>query len=324
MARVSVVIVNYNCSAETIMAVASVKKFLSQHDEIVVVDNGSTPAQVDILKKHCEASVIIQSDKNLGFGRGCNLGVEKCGGAYILFLNPDCVVHTLSIEGWIKKLVTEKIAILAPRIVYPDGTAQANGGGKTQPLTYFLQLIRAGALFRFIQKSPLNFLTLPIKLLKTATTQRYIQSLNASQNEQEFDWLSGATLFLLKDPFIEVGGFDQNIFLYNEDEDLCVRMSKFGRMVRDNRAVVEHSQGITQKNSSSRLGLGARSRFLSNLYILNKRGYLGGAIALRLTYLFWFLSSALLMALVLNLSAASDRLKLIRDLLTNRNTQALP
>src|SRR5262245_5450663 len=65
-------------------------------DEIILVDNGNPPEVAAALKEWAAerpGRKLLQGHGNVGFGRGCNLGATAARGAYVLFLNPDAVLH---------------------------------------------------------------------------------------------------------------------------------------------------------------------------------------------------------------------------------------
>lgn len=318
--KISVIIINFNCSDETLFAVQTVRSHLRQNDEIVIVDNGSRVEEVEKLSRLKE--IVILNPENLGFGKGCNIGVERSSGDFIFFLNPDVHVKRVNFELWIEGISNKGWAAVGPRIIYPDGSPQPNGGGEVSGLTFVMQLLRLGYLYRRIKRSPFKLLLSPVNRLASGIFKTYLESQNSVEPLQSFTWMSGAALFLQRKTFDHVGGFDPKIFLYNEDEDLCFRLRSVGAILRDNDSLIIHSQGVTQSANRFRVGKGARSRFLSNLYVLKKRKFLISSVALRILYIAWFSASSILMILFFRVDASYDRLKLLMDLLDNSSTEA--
>ena len=125
-ASVSVVIVNWNAAA---VIGACIKSLLGQDYpgpvEIIVVDNASTDASLHVLRAFGDQVSVVESAKNLGFGKGNNVGSRVATGRDRLFSNPD--TEFLARDG-LRRLVAgltdRRIGIVAPRLLDPDGTTQ--------------------------------------------------------------------------------------------------------------------------------------------------------------------------------------------------------
>ncbi len=101
--NVSVIVLNYNQAAMTVEcldALAAARSELIR--EIIVVDNGSTPAELSILRQRHrqEDFLLVEVGINRFFGEGNNIGVDFAQGDYIVFLNNDAFVQ----PGWIEAL----------------------------------------------------------------------------------------------------------------------------------------------------------------------------------------------------------------------------
>lgn len=99
----SVVLVNYNGKHFMNECLSSVFKvdFLKDRFEVILVDNDSKDDSVDYVLKNFPEVKIIQSNSNLGFAEGCNLGVKNALGKFVVFLNTDTKVE----RNWLKALV---------------------------------------------------------------------------------------------------------------------------------------------------------------------------------------------------------------------------
>ncbi|MGQ9800019.1 MAG: glycosyltransferase, partial [Ignavibacterium sp.] len=97
----SIIIINYNLEDEIEKCLINLLKtlngieFLSEAFEIIIIDNNSPNKKLPELEKKFTSDQIhfYYSDKNLGFGKGCNLGAAKSKGDFLLFLNPDTIVQ---------------------------------------------------------------------------------------------------------------------------------------------------------------------------------------------------------------------------------------
>lgn len=100
---VAIIIINYNGKYFLDECLGSVMKinFPKNNYEIIVVDNNSRDTSVEYIRINYPQIKIIESEENLGFAGGCNLGVANAKGKYIVFLNTDTKVE----EGWLLSLV---------------------------------------------------------------------------------------------------------------------------------------------------------------------------------------------------------------------------
>ena len=92
MSEVSVLVLNYNGAKFIGPCLESVRRQDPPADEIIVVDNASVDDSVEAIKSDFPKSRLIESDVNLGFAGGMNLGIRNCGGDLILLLNNDVVL----------------------------------------------------------------------------------------------------------------------------------------------------------------------------------------------------------------------------------------
>ena len=130
--NVSVIVLNYNQAATTVEcldALAAARSELVR--EIIVVDNGSTDAELFVLRRRHRRKdfVLVEVGVNRFFGEGNNIGVDFAQGDYIVFLNNDAFVQ----PGWIEALCSTMrddplVAAVGPMFLYPDGRVQEVGG----------------------------------------------------------------------------------------------------------------------------------------------------------------------------------------------------
>jgi GT2 family glycosyltransferase len=95
----SIVILTRNQLAVTRACVESIARWTPEPHELVFVDNGSTDGTPEYLRS-IEGAVVIENERNLGFGGGCNQGIAASTGERVLLLNNDVVVT----EGWLAAL----------------------------------------------------------------------------------------------------------------------------------------------------------------------------------------------------------------------------
>lgn len=216
---VSIVIVNYNTRdylKDSLGSIYSQKNNIPY--EVIVVDNNSTDGS-KLLWRDSEFKNIkfIENKENLGFARGCNQGIALSKGRYILVLNPDTVVLNDAIEKMVRFMDENKsVGISGPKILNPDGTIQYSC--RKFPNHLFILFGRNSI---FTKVSPNN-----------RFSKKYLMSDWNHDENREVDWVSGASLMLRRELIDDIGLFDENFFMFNEDVDICLRAKKAGWSVK--------------------------------------------------------------------------------------------
>lgn len=210
MIKLSVITLSYNTRDLTLRCLRSVaskyKKELDEGElEIIAVDNNSPDDSVKSIKAAFSGAkylTLIENRDNLGFSRGCNLGAKSAGGKYILFLNSDAQVLDRGFLNMVKFLdENSKVAILGGKIENNNGSAQQSCG-KFYNLFNLLIMLLGFERFGFLRSSP--------------------------DKIKKVDWVSGACMMVKSDIFRKLKGFDENLFMYMEDMEICFRAQKEG------------------------------------------------------------------------------------------------
>ena len=211
---VSVIYVNFNT---TLLLLQSLRSLLQQCRlvplEIIIVDNASETEQKrdledGILKLKAENIRILLSDKNLGFGAANNLAAAQSRAPFLFFLNPDTIVinDVLRIFSDFMAQAPSNIGACGAKLLKPDLTANDSYGnfpGIRQ------ELAMTGLGFRFLMN---NY-------------QRNIAIANtAPERKSKVPYIVGADIFIRRDVFELLQGFDENYFLYYEETDLFRKM----------------------------------------------------------------------------------------------------
>lgn len=134
---VSLISVNYNTTKDILEFVETVKQLSYKNIEVIIVDNGSTvPPRKELMDAY-PTLTYIQSDKNLGFAGGNNLGIASAKGEYLFFLNSDTILFPYSLEPLIEFLEKNPtVGMASPKVLYPDKkTIQYSGGISINPYT---------------------------------------------------------------------------------------------------------------------------------------------------------------------------------------------
>ncbi len=208
MVDLSIIILSYNTKQLSLECITSIKEqYKKELDnekfEIIVVDNNSTDGTLNALRRlKFKGFNLVESNENLGFSKGCNLGAKNANGEYLLFLNSDTQIKD---QGFLKMLSflkdKKEIGVLGGKLKNADGSSQLSAGKFYNLLNLFLMLLGLEG-FASLRQSP-NKIT-------------------------KVDWVSGACLMIKKSVFEKLGGFEKDIFMYLEDMELCFKAKKLG------------------------------------------------------------------------------------------------
>jgi N-acetylglucosaminyl-diphospho-decaprenol L-rhamnosyltransferase len=225
----SVIVVNWNTRDLLLNCLASIRANAGQC-EIVVVDNGSTDGSTDAVRESYPDARVILHAENQGYARANMIGLRASTGRYVLFLNSDTIIPPGTLPGLIDLLEKEPaIAACGPKLLRPDGSTQPYAFGSDPRLPYLL----ARACLRLGFRASLHdWETVAV---------------------QPVDWISGACLLVRRSALEQVGGLDERIFMYFEDNDLCLRLRRAGWQVVYNPLVkITHMGGSSPAEKAHR------------------------------------------------------------------------
>jgi len=207
--QLSVIILNYNVRYFLEQCVLSVQEAIAALDaEIIVIDNNSTDDSCLMMNERFPEIKLIRNKENSGFPKGNNIGVAKAQGKYICILNPDTVVAE---DTFIKILAfAEKqmnLGIIGCKLI--DGTGKFLPESKRGIPTPWVAFTKFFGLYKIFPKSNLF-------------NQYYAQHLSETRTGK-VDILVGAFMFMQRDLYVDLEGFDENCFMYADDIDLSYR-----------------------------------------------------------------------------------------------------
>lgn len=238
----SVVIVNWNTKKLTAEAISSIFKFTKEINfEVILVDNASKDGSQKYLQKKFPQVKFIFNKKNLGFGKANNQGAKISKGKYLFFLNSD----TYLIENSLEKLVTkadnlENLGALGPLLLNEDKSIQQSVG-------FFPHIPQIFYWMFFIDDIPGGSYLKPLHVDHDAFYKK----------ERAVDWQTGAALLIPKNIFNEVKGFDDKIFLYGEDIDICWRIKgRKHKIIFSPTSKIVHIRGGSSNKISTRAFIG--------------------------------------------------------------------
>ena len=211
---VSVVIVNYNVKYFLEQALHSVQKASGNLQiETIVVDNNSTDDSVSLIQQRFPEVQVIANTENVGYAVANNQGIAASKGRYILILNPDTILQEDTLDV-LTRFMDEHpdVGAVGPKVIFPIGTFDYTARRSfPKPWVSFCKLSGLSKLFpnspRFAQYS----LT-------------YVDP----DTPMEVDSLCGACMMVRREIYENIGGFDEDYFMYGEDIDWCYRIKKAG------------------------------------------------------------------------------------------------
>jgi N-acetylglucosaminyl-diphospho-decaprenol L-rhamnosyltransferase len=203
--KLAIQVVNYRTRQHLERCLASVVSDLRGDPvrwEVNLLDNASGEDLTDLAARFpgCRA---FSAPRNLGFGGGHNLLAGETDAPYLLILNPDI---ELVAPGTVARLLAlvehgDRVVAAGPKLLTSDGTPQPYDHGRLHGLRAAIALQGGHSYWR------------------------------ATDVRQEVAWVSGAAMLLRHSAFAALGGFDEKLFLYKEDEDLCLRLRQAGGAV---------------------------------------------------------------------------------------------
>lgn len=227
--RVSVVIVSYRSRDALEPCLDSLEACAARLPiEVVVVDNASGDGTVEWLRASRPRVELIANPDNRGFTRGVNQGLERARGDFLLVLNPDCEVTPDALERLVRELEkTSDAAAVAPLLLDGSGHAARSCGRFPDLWSLFC-----------------DHLGLAQKFPASALFGAYKYGGRPMERLDRVEWASGAALLIPRRAYEEVGGLDENIFMYMEEVDWCRRAAQSGLVVRliPEASILHHGQ----------------------------------------------------------------------------------
>ena len=234
----SVVIVNFNGLHHLKKCLPSVFRQNYPEYEVIVVDNASTDKSIEFLEKVYSQVVLIRNQENLGYSGAINAGLRQASGEYLAVLNQDTEVE----PDWLKELVIaleeDQLAAMAtPKILLMDYPEKINTCGNDITFT--------GLTF----------------------CRGFDQPADSYVEPETVSAVSGAAFVIRRCIIEQIGGFDENLFMYYEDTDLSLRAMLAGyRCLFVPESIIYHQ--YTFRFSPSKCFYQERNRYYSLLKIL--------------------------------------------------------
>jgi GT2 family glycosyltransferase len=249
---ISIVIVNYRGWFSLIECLDSIQvlTLTELSIEVIVIDNFSDDGQFDIFKNKYLRFNFVENSGNNGFANGCNLGAKLSKGTYLLFLNPDTKINDGVLEVLLRTYKeASDIGILSCLQIDEKGRLS-----KQERL--FPIFSRFFGVFRSIDR--------------ILNKQFYLDRFSESENELFYpDWVSGSVVFMHRDWFDKVSGWNEDYWLYFEDVDLSKRVSELGAKI----AVTKQTTIFHKHGGASRINVKTKALTKTEV-IISKHVYI--------------------------------------------------
>lgn len=206
----SVIIVNWNtqellrnCLNSVLRHVHNVSK------EIIVVDNGSSDGSQEMVKREFAEVNLIETGENLGFSKGNNVGLLQAKGRYLLLLNSDTLMENDALSGLVNWMDMHlRVGICGPKLLNKDGS--------TQPSSGYLPGLWSIGLNMCLPVHAIPGVNKFTPALRVIYPEYY-------EKEHETGYVSGACFMIRRETYEQLGGLDENIFMYVEEVEMCKR-----------------------------------------------------------------------------------------------------
>jgi GT2 family glycosyltransferase len=229
-------ICNYNCEAVIIDCIKSIVNLNSDNINILIYDNNSSDNSIAKIKLLNNNNIILFAGKeNMGYGKAINYLAKKSNAKFIFILNPDTILDFDSEK--LLELIhkTSKFDIIGFKVLNPDRTLQKHITLEPGLFWLFVSILRKGypLLMNIFYK--LYFLLLPIDQTKKNS------------------FISGCALFMERNVFSIINGFNEIYFLYFEDTEFFKTAIKKNLVIHESNLTILHNASYSVKNSNHKI-----------------------------------------------------------------------
>ena len=248
---ISILIVNYRGWKALDLCLESINLINSKtfSFEVIIVDNFSNDGQFSVFKQKYSKFTFIENSGNNGFSNGCNIAASIAKGNHFLFLNPDTKLTLESLE------ILLQTAVLHPEI----GILSCLQINENDILYKQTNLFPAFGRFFGISRS-----------LFRKFNKKLLDNLFNNNNDLFYpDWVTGAVIFINRDWFNKIKGWNEDYWLYFEDVDLCKKVTDAGAKV----AVTRETTIFHQHGGASRLNVKTKALTKTEV-IISKHVYI--------------------------------------------------
>lgn len=211
-------------------SLGSIRKLDYPNKEVIVVDNGSTDASIDIISSEFPDFRLLKNSKNLGFSAGMNIGIQESRGDLILLYNNDAIAHPASLSKMVEMILSKnKIGMVGGLILYNEpNDVIGSRGGKFDPVTGMIWAEEHGK--KLVAKGQIE---------KTPVT--------------DLDYISGCVLLARREVIQKIGLLDEESLICGQDLDWCLKARRAGfKCVLNPSAVIWHIGSFSSRHTPLR------------------------------------------------------------------------
>ncbi|MBI3762165.1 MAG: glycosyltransferase family 2 protein [Chloroflexi bacterium] len=229
----SIIILNWNVRDLLRASLRSLAHSPALSVETIVVDSASTDGSAEMVAREFPGAHLIAAAENLGYSRGNNLGLAASRGRHLLILNPDTAIVGDALDAMVNYAEAHPdVGILGPQLLNADGSVQSSR-------RRFPTLVTAFFESTWLQPYA------PRRVL-----DRYYVHDASDDATSDVDWVTGACLLVRRAVVEQIGGFDEEFFMYSEEMDFCRRARTAGwRVVYFPGAKIYHFEGKSSEQA---------------------------------------------------------------------------
>lgn len=227
---VSIIVLNWNGERVIRSSLNSIRKLDYPNTEAIVVDNGSTDTSIDMIVNEFPDFRLVKNERNLGFSAGMNVGIRESRGDLVLLYNNDAIAHPKSLSAMVKTILSEDgTAVVGGLILYDDPKDVIESrGGRFDLIT--------GVIWAEGNGERLRTGYLPDERLVT-----------------DLEYVSGCVLLIRKEAIQKIGLFDEQVVLWSQDLDWCLKAKRAGfKCVLNPSAMIWHIGSYSSRRTPSR------------------------------------------------------------------------
>lgn len=234
--EVSIITINYNGLENTCALIETIP--FNENMEVIVVDNASKNQEADTIAKRYPRVKVIQSERNLGFAGGNNLGIQAAQGKFLFLINNDTAFKIFNVQTLIVRMESSpNIGIVCPKIRFAWGN---------NPIQYagYSRLSRVS-----VRNHAIGFNEEDKNQYETAHPTPYAH---------------GAAMFIRRNAINKVGLMPECFFLYYEELDWSMMFTRAGYQIwyEPNCTIYHKESQATGQNSPLRTYYLTRNRLL--------------------------------------------------------------
>lgn len=250
------VVLNWNAWDRTARCLESIKNLNYPNYEVIIVDNGSTIPAPDYFKEKYFTCELLETGANLGYTGGNNAGIRSAlrrHAEYVLILNNDAVIKD---QDMLSKLVTCFLAIpttgiAAPKLLEyrPNGVFIGNGYTISRSLRLLASIVTSKPFLWSWKGTESSSLTL--------------EAMGCQSEALSVIFVSGSVMLISRQVFEQIGLLDEQLFMYDDETDLCLRVLEAGLGIQYvQNTVVARETCTVEDMPAYRAYLQGRNRFL--------------------------------------------------------------